>query len=70
MIRNNWVLQNLEYLTITQLPIQLHFYFRYVDDILLAAPTEFFDDILTLSTLFTNECNLPWKLVIAIALTF
>jgi len=41
------VLQDLEEKAITRLPIPLPLYFRYVDDIVLAAPPSFFPTILT-----------------------
>jgi len=34
------VLQDLEQMAISQLPIKLPFYFQYINDILLAAPGE------------------------------
>jgi len=45
-IISDLVLQDLEQSALTQLPIRLPFYFRYVDDILLAAPNDWFDTIL------------------------
>jgi len=46
------VLQDLEQKAISLLPIQLPFYFRYVDDILLAAPSKFLDKILNIFNSF------------------
>jgi len=46
------VLQDLEQLAMTQLPIQFPIYFRYVDNILLVTPTEFFDTILDIFNSF------------------
>jgi len=52
------ILQDLEQLTITQLPIQLPFYFRYEDDIFLAASTKFFDGILDIFNSFHERIYL------------
>jgi len=46
------VLQDLEQMAISQLSIHLPFYFRYVDDILLAAPGEWLDKILNIFNSF------------------
>jgi len=46
------VLQDLEQKAIEQLPIKLPFYFRYVNDILLAAPFEIFSIILKIFNSF------------------
>jgi len=39
-------------MALSQLPIQLLFYFRYIDDILLAAPREWLDRILDIFNSF------------------
>jgi len=46
------VLQDLEQSALIQLPIRLPIYFRYVDDILLAAPNDCFDTILEIFNSF------------------
>jgi len=51
-IISDLVLQDLEQLALTRLPIRLPFYFRYVDDILLAAPMDCFDTILEIFNSF------------------
>jgi len=51
LIISDLVSRDLEQIAITQLPIQLPFYFRYVDNILLTAP-EFFDYILDIFNSF------------------
>ncbi|KYM83920.1 hypothetical protein ALC53_05682 [Atta colombica] len=45
-IVTDMILQNLEEIAIGRLPYRLLFYFRYVNDIILAAPSESVDDIL------------------------
>ena len=49
------VLQDLEGLAIERLPCELTFYFRYVDDILISAPREFFDEILKIFNSLHNR---------------
>jgi len=64
-IISDLILQNLEQLAMTQLPIQFLIYFRYVNDILLAAPTEFFDIILDIFNSFHER--LQFNLEISIS---
>jgi len=54
------VLQDLELVAINNLPFHLPFYYRYVDDIILAAPSN--SHYYKLSTLNIVDYNLLWKL--------
>lgn len=49
------VLQDFEERAIERLPVSVPIYFRYVDDILIAAPKGFFKDILNIFNSFHNR---------------
>jgi len=51
----NMVLQDIEDTALNLLPVSLSFFFRYVDDILLAAPLDLLDIILNIFNSFHNR---------------
>jgi len=62
------IMQELQEITIGRLSVRLLFYFRYVDDIILAAPSESINDILKIFNSlhvrlqFTMEIGIDGKL--------
>lgn len=55
------IMQDLETVAIERLPFQFPLYYRYVDDIILAAPSSALE--LTLSLIrYMNDYSLQWKL--------
>jgi len=49
------ILQDVEEIALNHLPANLPFYYRYVDDILLAAPFNLLDDILNIFNSFHDR---------------
>ena len=56
------VMQDLKETALKKLSAQPLFYFRYVDDILLALPSDSVDDTLNIFNSL-RDCSLPWRLV-------
>jgi len=64
------VLQNIEERAISRISISIPFYFKYVDDILLAAPPLFHINILDIFNSFHLGCSSLLKLAETITLIF
>ena len=61
------VMQDLEEIAISNLQVHSLFYYRYVDDIVLALPSEYIGDTLIIfNSLYIQDYNLPWRLAMTI----